>query len=176
LLDLPRLPLTARLATLRHHRRPRHARISASVLSGCFRYRATALPDLPAESHVAVEVGIGAGRIRLPNIRMPEVRPHSNHGCIERPHDIWRAGLACRRVETADLKFRQRSCSRSPLCWLRDIDAALAQNIRERYARPRFKSASIPPTQTTRRPQRSPAWGRYFCVNWNPIWQFSVEI
>jgi hypothetical protein len=182
--------LTARLATLRHHHRPRHARISASVLSGSFRHPAAALSDVSAESHVAVEAGIGAVRIRLPNVRMPEVRPRSNYGHIERPHDIRRARLACRRVEAADLKFRHRgrdeqsrraveivrvvpclhwkpprpsrvpkpwigrfrwprSCWWPPLFWLRDIDAALAQNIPERFARRRFKLASIPPTRTT---------------------------
>ena len=37
---------------------------------------------------------------------MPEMRPRSNYGRIQRPHDIGRARLACRRVEAADLKFR----------------------------------------------------------------------
>jgi hypothetical protein len=38
---------------------------------------------------------------------MPEVRAHSNHCHIERPHDLRRARLACRRTEAADLKVRR---------------------------------------------------------------------
>ena len=59
---------------------------------------------------------------------MPEVRPHSDHRGIERPHDIRRAGLACRRVEAADLKSRH-GCETSkpgvPLKWFELCDASI---------------------------------------------------
>ena len=44
----------------------RHARISAGIVSGYCRDRATALPELPAEPHAAVEAGAGTRRLRPP--------------------------------------------------------------------------------------------------------------
>jgi hypothetical protein len=100
----------ANSVTLPSQRRMRYARISADIPSTSFRNRAATLPDVPAESHAVVEAGGGTVRLRLPHIRVPEVRSRSDDGRIKRSHGIRCARLACRRVEAADeMVARQES-------------------------------------------------------------------
>ena len=52
------------------------------------------MPEVPPEPHAAVEARGGIIRLRLPNIRVPEVRSYSQDGRIERSHDLGYARLA----------------------------------------------------------------------------------
>jgi hypothetical protein len=100
------LPIVSVLAgpATRQTKAMRHARISTGILGANIRDRAAALPEVPAESHAAVEARSGTDRFRLPDIRMPKMRPCRNDGCIARPDGFGRARLACERIEAADVR------------------------------------------------------------------------
>ena len=59
------------------------------------------MPEMPPKPHAAVEAR--GGRLRLPDIRVPEVRLHSQGGRIERSIDLGRGRLARQRAKAADI-------------------------------------------------------------------------
>jgi hypothetical protein len=70
-----------------------HVRIQVS-----FRYRAASLPEVPRTADASFKNRGRTIRIRIPDIRLPEVRPRSHHDHFQRPEGFQAARLAFRRT------------------------------------------------------------------------------
>src|SRR5450432_1919988 len=76
----------------------RHVRIQACAITLLLRYRAAALPEVPRTAHGSLENRGGTFRIRIPDIRLREMRSCSHHDYLERPDGYQPARLALREL------------------------------------------------------------------------------
>ena len=95
--------VTESSVTLPPHAGKCDAPISTHRCDASFQHRAATLPEV-RNPYAAVRSYAWTGWIRLPHVRVPEVRPRSCSQRVAGSNAIGDARLACRRTEAADMR------------------------------------------------------------------------